>query len=67
MWPRVCPHMFDVCLFVRLHIDVAFEAFHGNSRLDLDGLQRKEGREGEGRGGEGRGGEGSGGKWRGEG
>ena len=38
--------MFDVCLFVRLHIDVAFEAFHGNSRLDLDGLQRKEGRGG---------------------
>ena len=51
--------MFDVSLFVGLHIDVAFESLHSNGRLDLDGLHGKEGGEGGGEGeGEGKGGEG---------
>ena len=52
VWSRVCPYMFDVCLFVGLHVDVPLQSLHSDSRLDLDGLQG-EGREG-GRGGEGR-------------
>ena len=50
--------MFDVSLFVGLHIDVAFESLHSNGRLDLDWLHGKGERGEEGRGGEGRGGEG---------
>ena len=57
--------MFDMSLFVGLHIDVAFESLHSNGRLDLDGLHVKEGGEG---GGEGKGkGRGRGGDRRGEG
>ena len=51
--------MFDVSLFVGLHLDVAFESLHSNGRLDLDWLHGKgeRGEEGRGRGGEGREGE----------
>ena len=53
--------MFDVSLFVGLHIDVAFESLHSNGRLDLDGLHVKEGGEGGGEGeGEGKGRKGKG-------
>ena len=55
VWCRVCPYMFDVCLFVGLHIDVPLQSLHSDSRLDLDGLQGEGRGEGRGRGGEGRG------------